>query len=320
MSFISGSLAVVVALIAAGPVGEPPGVARGIKNADRLTVDLTLKDAELAACAKTYAKGTDIEGLPCRLAILAAVNNKPIATNADVKARRDLIADALAVADYTSSLPPGDSPSPGRRRARFSAHGRACGIIFDGVSALEAVPVGVMAYGEARQVLAAGDYRKKGCECAQRTTALALGADASADEQTRAQGVLTTHQCFAGGAFEVADRKGPGTSFGAGSADTRSIADASSPAGRLIAMSRSRSVEMTRCTDKGMDNGKVTDDKKLSTCACNVVKRWSLPFKKDDPKVEANLPIVEGTLHLPVVVEGNVVTSCGPVAGSLVGR
>ncbi len=313
----TGFLAVVVALVAAGPLGEPAGIAKAIKGADRLTVDLTLKDPTLAACAETWSKGNDIEGLPCRLAIYAAISNQPIASGADVKARRDVITDALAAAEYTSSLPPTDAPTPGRRRARFLAHGRACSIIFDGASALDAVPVGVMGYGEARQLLAAGDYRKKGCECAQRTTALAIGADASAEEQTRAQGVLTTHQCFAGGNFEVAERKGPGTSFGAGSADTKSFADASSPAGRLIAMSRSRSVEMVRCTDKGMANGKVTDAKKLNTCACNVVKRWSMPFKKDDPKVEANLPIVEGTLHLPVVVEGGAVTSCGPVAGSL---
>ncbi|HEY1098638.1 MAG TPA: hypothetical protein VGF99_06910 [Myxococcota bacterium] len=308
---VIGSLAVVVSLLAAAG-GEPPSILKTAKSADRLTVDLTLKDPELAGCAATYAKNTDLDGLPCRLAIVAAVSDTPIATNDDVKKRRDVLNDALAVAEHVSSLPPGDTPSPGRRRARFAAHERACGIAFAAVAALDTVPTGGPAYGEARQLLAGGDYAKKACACAQRTTTLAVGADASPADQARVQGMLTTHHCLTGGAFELADRKGPGTSFGAGSSDTRAIADASSPAGRVAAMARGREVEFTRCTDKGMKDGRVSDADKLGTCACNVVKRWAMPLKKDDPKLTMDLPIVDGVL-LPIVVEGGKVASCGAI-------
>ena len=308
----TGFLAVVVALLAAGPVAEPPGIARVARSADRLTADLTLRDPVLAGCAKTYTKGNDIEDLPCRLAVAAAVSATPVTTGDDVKKRRDLLNDAVAVGDYVATLPPALVPTPGRRRARFVAHERACALIFSAAASLEQVPTGVLAYGEARQVLAAGDYQKKGCACAQATFALAVGADASPEEQSRAQGMLTAHQCLTGGAFEVAERQGPGQ-FSTGSEKMRAIADASAPAGRVDALARSRSVELVRCTDKGMKDGRVSDAKKLGTCACNVIKRWPMPLKKDDPKLAMDLEIAKG-VALPIVVEGGKVTSCGEIA------
>jgi hypothetical protein len=311
---VASALAVVVALLAAGPA-EPPSLLKAVKAADKAAVDKALAAAGLSACSTTVRSG-DIDSLACRLVVVAALN-KPIASVNDVKARREQIADAFAAADYASSLTSTDASSKGLRRSRFAAHEAACSLAFDGINALQAVPARHAARADSTAALSADNLHERACACAQRTMTLAVGADASPDEQARAQGVLTTHQCFTGGELAVSERKGPGTSFAAGSDATKDMADAGSPAGRLVALANSRAVEMTRCTDKGMKDGKVTDARKLETCACNVVKRWSLPFKKDDPSVSAVLPIVPG-VELPIVVDKGAIGTCGPLRGSLV--
>jgi hypothetical protein len=310
---VASTFAVVVALLAAGPA-EPPSLLKAVKAADKGAVDKALATAGLSSCASSVRSG-DIESLACRLVVVAALN-KPIASEGDVKARREQIGDALAAADYASSFAT-EAPSPGLRRARFTAHEQACALAFDGINALQAVPGQHAARAASQRALTADNLHERACACAQRTMSLAVGADASPDEQARAQGVLTTHQCFAGGELAITGRKGPGTSFAEGSDATRGMADAGSPAGRLVALATSRAVEMTRCTDKGMKDGKVSDARKLETCACNVVKRWPLPFKKDDPSVSAVLPIVAG-VELPVVVDKGAVSVCGPLRGNLV--
>jgi hypothetical protein len=311
---VASAFAVVVALVAAGPA-EPPSLLKTVKAADKVAVDKALAAAGLSSCAASVRSG-DIESLACRLVVVAALN-KPIASESDVKVRREQIGDALAAADYASSLTATEAPSPGLRRARFTAHEQACALAFDGINALQAVPGQHVARAASVRALTADNLHERACACAQRTMSLAVGADASPDEQARAQGVLTTRQCFAGGELAITGRKGPGTSFAAGSDATKGMADAGSPAGRLVALATSRAVEMTRCTDKGMKDGKVSDARKLETCACNVVKRWPLPFKKDDPSVSAALPIVAG-VELPVVVDKGAVSTCGPLRGDLI--
>jgi hypothetical protein len=80
-----------------------------------------------------------------------------------------------------------------------------------------------------------------------------------------------------------------------------------------VALAEGRQLELSRCTDKGVDRGAIKDVDKLTKCACGVAKRWALPFKATDPRVEANLPLMTGIV-LPVVVDGGAITICGPAA------
>ena len=76
---------------------------------------------------------------------------------------------------------------------------------------------------------------------------------------------------------------------------------------------------MGRCTNKHVKKGIVDDVERMSRCACGVVGRWALPFKRSDPTVVASLPVVEGGgIVLPVQVEKAKITQCGPVEGPMV--
>jgi hypothetical protein len=313
------ALAVVAVAPAAGPpTGEPAGIGRVVRGASAATVEAALADTSLEAC-RGSVKSAAIDNLPCRLAVVAAqARAAKLTTAAELKARQDLITDVLAAATWASSYAPVQS-APGLRRTRLDAHKRACTIVFDGIAGLESVPPASPIAATARTVLTGspplGSLREQACACATRTASLAVGADAPSDEQAEVQGVLTTQRCFlAGGAPTTGGRKGP-EGFGLGSAATKDLAEETSPAGRLIAMAEGRQLELSRCTDKGVDKGVIKDATKLTTCACGVVKRWSLPFAKSDPRVEANLPLVAG-VHLPVVVEAGVISSCGPAAAT----
>jgi hypothetical protein len=143
---------------------------------------------------------------------------------------------------------------------------------------------------------------------------MAVAADAAPDEQAALQRLLTRQRCNATGELKIAERKGPTSTFDAGNKELKKVADAASPEGRLIELARGRSVELDRCTDKISPEGRTKDVEKLNACACGVVKRWSLPLKKDEPKATAKLPLA-GAVVLPIAVEAGKLTSCGPVEG-----
>jgi hypothetical protein len=303
------------AVVAAAPV-EPAGIGRLVRGASPAVVSSALASPLLDACRPSM-KSADIDNLPCRLAVVAALADAmQVTTAAELKVRQDLVSDVLAAASWASSYTP-SVPAPGLRRTRLEAHKRACAIVFDAVVDLEAIAAGAPLKAAAEQVLAGhppgGRLREQACACASRTASLALSADASPDEQAEIQGVLSAKRCFMDSerAIDVV-RKGP-EGFSLGSAVTRELTAAASPAGRLVAVAEGRQLELSRCTDKGVERGAIKDVDKLTKCACGVAKRWALPFKASDPRVEANLPLTTGVV-LPVVVDGGAITTCGPAA------
>ncbi len=158
---------------------------------------------------------------------------------------------------------------------------------------------------------AAATAHIRACACAERTVTLAISADAPPDEQAHVQGLITSQRCFlASDAPTTSTPRGP-SGLSQGSAVTQVAAAAASPAGRLTAFAESRAVELQRCTDKGIANGRITDAPKLDRCACGVVSRWKLPLGTDDGRVAVDLALGEGVV-LPVVVEGGAVATCGP--------
>lgn len=324
------SLAVVVAtVVQVGPAlaAEPPGVGKVVRAADKATTEQALQAAGLTERCKGALARPDLLGLHCRLAVAQTAGAKPLVKVADVDARAAFVTDALGAADHIAGYAP-SAPEPGMRRTRFEAHKLACNIAFSAVNDFESMSGDLPGAARAR-VLIAGvsttkalppvGLRDAACGCAQRSVDLAVGADASPDEQTAVQGVLTRNRCLlAGDKLRIADRTDPGRALKTGTEAFRSVAEASSPAGLMVELARGHLVEMTRCTDKHVDGKKVKDKLKLSTCACGVAKRWALPLKKDDPKVQARLPILEGEqLFLPVTVEANEITACGDVDGPL---
>lgn len=271
-------------------------------------VDAALADPALDTCRARVSQ-PGIDGLPCRLAVIAAVVKEPVKTAPDLKARRALLADVLRAAAWAQSYE-ADQPLPGLRRTRLEAHKRACGIVFDGATVLDGVIGSDAIHREART--AARLLRAEGCACAQQTVGLAVGADAPPAEQAEVQGVVTSQRCLIAGnePGDVGPRGPDGLSRG--SASTQRVAAAAAPAGRLIAFAEGRAVEMARCTDKGLrPDGGIADVEVLTRCACSVVKRWRLPLGKDAGRVPADLPLAAGVV-LPIVVDGGVMTDCGP--------
>ena len=315
-------------VVAAGAPAEPPGLLKQVKAANKAAVDKALATAGLTAkCAGSALLKSDVHGLHCRLAVVQALAARPLLVDVDVDARAAVAADALAAAEHIAATVP-TAPEPGLRRARYEAHARACDIAFSALTDLDALPTSHAAAARAKVIVAgvsttkalpAVGLRDSACACAQRTVDLAVGAEASADEQAGVGGVLTRHRCLlSGDGLRIAERKDPSKALQSGNDALRTVAEASSPAGRLIEMAKGRTVEFSRCTDKHVDNGKVKDKARLASCACGIVSRWSLPLKKDDPKVQARLPLTAGDkLYLPITVEANAVTACGDVEGPL---
>ncbi|MDP2339621.1 MAG: hypothetical protein Q8O67_01575 [Deltaproteobacteria bacterium] len=306
---------------------EPDGLAKLVRAADKAVVEQALNSVGLVERCQGALQKNDVNGLHCRLVVVEAIAVRPIESAADVDVRIGLANDALIAADHIARTAP-TAPEPGLRRTRFEAHKRACGIAFSALGDLEALPAAHVGSPRAKIVVAgvsttkalpAVGLRDGACACAQRTVDLAVGAEASADEQAGVEGVLTRNRCFlSGDGLKIAARKDPSKAFQTGDSALRLVAEASSPAGRLVEMAKGRSIEFSRCTDRHVTDGKVKDKAKLSSCACGIVSRWSLPLKKDDPKVQARLPILDGDkLLLPVIVEANAVTGCGDVEGTL---
>jgi rhodanese-related sulfurtransferase len=297
-----------VALFAAvaAPTAEPVGIARAARAVDAATVTATLADPVFEAC-RADPRAAGLVALPCRLALVATLLRAPPATPAELKARQALLADVVDAAAWASEHVP-DRPTPGLRRARLDAHRRACEVLFDGAASFDAVTTPSL-QAEARAAAAA--LRERACSCAQRTVTLAVGADAPPDEQAEVQAVLTGQRCFLGADAPVAvPPRGP-DDLSRGSVTTRKAAAAASPAGRLLAFAATRTVELQRCTEKGIAGGRITDAPRLDRCACGVVTRWKLPLQKSDGRVEAELPLADGVV-LPVVVDAGAVVSCGP--------
>lgn len=334
---LSRLLCVVVAGVAgvshaAAPAvtAEPAGLARIVKAADKAVVDKALKDHNAEERCKAALTKSDMNGLYCRLAVAAAAaTSKPLVNEADVDGRAALVTDALVAGEHIAAYAP-KAPETGLRRTRFEAHRVACDIAFAALAEFEAMPAEFPGAARAKVVLAgvstskalpAVGLRDAACGCAQGTVNLAVAADAGSDEQAAAQGLLTRNRCLlAGDHLVISDRKDPGVALNTGADSLRNVAQASSPEGLLAALARGRLVEMARCTDKGIDatTRRVKDKDKVGTCACNVVKHWPLPVKKDDPKFTARLPLLDDdSLFMPVTVEQGVVSSCGQVEGPL---
>jgi hypothetical protein len=320
-----GSLVVVVAVVA--HADEPPGLARLVRSADKAAVDKALKDAGAAERCKATLTKNDLDGLHCRLIVAAAVAQKPLVKDVDVDARAAVVADALGAAEHIAAYTP-TAPEPGLRRTRFEAHRLACDIAFTAVAELEGMPAEFPGAARARELVVGVSptkalppvgMRDNACACATRTVDLAVGADAAPAEQAAVQGVLTRQRCLlANDKLKIAERKDPGVALSSGPDALRSLAQANSPAGRLVSLARGRLVQMARCTNKHVDDNKVKDKDKLALCACAVAKRWPLPFKKDDPKVVARVPLLENDgLLLPLTVEAGAITACGDVEGPL---
>jgi uncharacterized membrane protein len=301
-----------LAMTAATP-GEPPAVATQAKAAPAALQAKALAHPHLKFCSGKLGSSGDVHTLPCRLAVLAEASAATATTTtpAGLKGTRAAIDAALGAADWVSGYAPTE-PSPGLRRARFASHKAACGIVFQRLAALEARPKDDPGHDAVQAALTSTpSLRTKACDCAKRTAALAVGANASPAEQAEIQGILTTERCFMTATEpNSAAPKGPeGLSNASG--ETQALVEASSPAGRLIALAQGRAVEFSRCADKGMKDGAITDEPKLSLCACNVAKRWALPLRKDDPRVVADVPVAKGAV-LPITVEGGKIAACGP--------
>ena len=322
-----------LALLCTGTVAEPPGIATLVKASEKGAVDNALEAAGLTQRCKGALQKTGVEGLYCRLAVVEALADRTLATAADVARRAGLAKDGLAAAQYLAATIP-TKPEPGLRRTRFQAHQRACNIAFAALSDFEALPVGHFAAAQAKTLLNSVPtavptavppllgLRDNACACANRSIDLGFAAEATPQEQAAAQGARTTNRCaLAAQTPPVIDRRDPSKAFATGDIALRSVADASSPAGRLAEMARGRAVEFSRCTDKSVSVGglgNTVDVPKLSLCVCAVVKRWSLPLKKDDPGVHARLPLMAGdSLYVPVTIERNTVTACGDVEGPM---
>jgi len=325
----SALAALVLVLATAGQ--EPPGVQKAVRAASVDVKDKALADPAFATC-KALLASNDLEGLPCRLAVLQAIAKATAPVSADaVKTRQALVKDALDAADYASTAQ-STQPTPGRRRARLNAHRIGCATAFEAVSDLEAIAQSDPAHAAAKEVLAgtpakpapkgapsAVSLRAQACACAQRTVSLAVGADASTDEQATLQGIVTSQRCLMGAGGDDLAMTGPKGPASLASGASAAVANAASPAGRLRALAESRAVEFVRCTDKATANGRISNEGRLTTCACNVMKRWAgqdggawaLPLAKTDPKVEADMPIGLGIV-VPLTVDQGTVTACGP--------
>lgn len=306
---------------------EPPGLAKLVKGADKATVEKALKDADaVERCKGPALQKADLNGLHCRLIVGNVGAQKPLVKDVDVDARAAVVADVLGAADHIAAYAP-TAPEPGLRRTRFAAHQLACNIAFAAVADLEGMPAEFPGAAKAKTVVAgvstskalpAVGMKDSACACAARTVDLAVGADASPDEQAAVQGILTRQGCHVGDKLKIADRKDPSAALQNADGPLKNVAAANSPEGRLIELAKGRLVEMVRCTDKHVVNNKVKDKDKLATCACGVAKRWPLPLKKDDPKVVARVPLFEnGDLVLPLTVEAGAISACGDVEGPL---
>jgi hypothetical protein len=287
------------------PMAEPPGLARAARGLDPARATNALADAAFDACrAEPFAPG--IGALPCRLALVGALVRSPPTSAAELTQRQAMLADLADAAAWAAEHTP-EHPQQGLRRTRLDAQRRACSLIFEGAAVLDTTTTTLKADAHA----AATSARTRACACAERTVTLAISADAPPDEQAQVQGVITSQRCFLNGdAPTTSTPRGPG-GFARGSAVAQVAAAAASPAGRLTSFAESRTVELQRCTDKGIVDGAIADGAKLDRCACGVVSRWKLPLGKDDGRVAADLPLAEGVV-LPVVVEAGKVTTCGP--------
>jgi len=288
------------------PTAEPAGIARAACAVAAAEAAAALADPALEAC-RDAPRAPGLAALPCRLALVGTLVRASPTSAPEVKARQALLTDVLEAAAWVSAWEP-DRPMPGLRRNRLDAHRRGCAVAFEGVASLDAVTTpGLQADARA----AAATLRVGACACAQRTMSLAVGADAPPDEQAEIQGLLTSQRCLlAADQPSAAAPRGP-DGLSRGSAVTQKAAAAASPAGRLLAFAESRRVELQRCIDKGLSGGRIIDAEKLDRCACGVVGRWKLPLTKQDPRTDVELPLADG-VHLPVVVEGGAITTCGP--------
>jgi hypothetical protein len=270
----------------------------------------------LDRCRATTA---GLQGLHCRLLALTAAPTPTPQSPADVDAQAVLIGDVLGAGAFVDRWVP-TAPEPGLRRLKLDVHKVACARAFAGIGVLDGVPPSHAARARARAVIEAAPgspgLRARACDCARRSAEMAVAADAPADEHAALQGEVTRQRCNVGDAARMAERRDPERGFDAGAAETRAAAATSTPAGRLVELARGRALDLGRCTDKHVTpEGRVREPEKLTSCACGVVKRWALPTKKSDPRVEARLPL-QGEVVLPVVVEGGQLSSCGPVAGA----
>ena len=297
-------LALFAAVVA--PAVEPAGIARAAREVIAAEAGRTLSDPALDACRAT-PQAPGLAALPCRLALVGTLVKAAPTSAAALAARRALLTDVVDAAQWASAHEP-DRPVPGLRRMRLDAHRRACGVAFDGVAGLEAVTDPALV-ADARA--AASAMRARACDCALRTVSLAVGADAPPDAQAEIQGLLTGQRCMLATAQPtITTPRGPGV-LSRGSVVVQKAAAAASPAGRMLAFAESRTVELQRCTDKGVEAGRITDAVKLDRCACGVIGRWKLPLTKDEGRVEVALPLGEGVM-LPLVIDGGAVTTCGP--------
>jgi hypothetical protein len=308
-------IAVTLALLAAPPE-EPAGLGRLVKGADRAVADKALVEAGVAEPCRGRLAASDLAGLHCRLVVARAVAERPVAVTADVNARAAIAFDALSAGAFVDSWVP-RGPEPGLRRKKLDAHKVACDVAFAAIADFEALPPSHAAAAHARTVIAGAPpspgLRDAACGCARRSTEMAVAADAPADEQALLQGMITRARCNVAGELKTAERRDPSKGFATGAVDVRAAAEASSPEGRLVELARGRSLELERCTDKGLSpEGRIKDAEKLSSCACGIVKRWALPLKKSDPTAQAKLPLAPG-VTLPITVESGQITACGPV-------
>lgn len=304
---VVGMLWVVFLAAAAAPAAEPAGIARAARGVDAAEAATILAAPALEAC-RAAPRTPGITALPCRLALVGTLVRASPTSATELKAHQALLTDVLDAAAWVSAWEP-DRPVPGMRRNRLDAHRRACGVAFDGVARLEGVTAPDL-LADARS--AGATLRAGACACAQRTVSLAVGADAPPDEQAEIQGLITSQRCLlTTDQPSTAPPRGP-DDLSRGSAITQQAAAAATPAGRLLAFADSRRVELQRCIDKGMSGGRIVAAEKLERCACGVVARWKLPLTKQDPRIEVELPLTDGA-RLPLVIDGGVVTTCGPV-------
>jgi len=325
------ALALAVLAFASAPAfaGRTLKEAKSVQNAGAKVsasdTEAALKAADLTAqCTKTALKSRDLDGLACRLAILAyTAERSELKNDKAIKERVRLALDARATAESIASYKPLHQ-KPTFAEERFRAHQQACRVVLDAHDAIK----GMKPTKDQKELAAAAkdalDHPENGlfkhaCECARDTMGLTTGVNLSAEERGALQSVLTSRGCFLDKSKVSGDRGGPESSFTGRASE---LAEKNTDEAKLLDYAKVRDIGLERCRAKALDaRDKLSDAKALEECACAEIKRWSFPKKRERPNMTIDVPVIAGKVGVSVEVTApGKVAKCGPLTGPLAGK
>jgi hypothetical protein len=281
-------------------------LARSVPKAQRDAAFGTHTDRCSAALAEP-----GLAGLQCRALLVAgALRQRPITKESDVDARLSLLADLGKAATSGRRYEP-LAPPPGHARQRFETVAALARTMLAVIAELQALPAGHAAAAYANRKLAAAPRPiDAACSATRDSVDHAAAADASLQERGELQGMLTSNRCFLDDSHLVAERK-PGQALAQNDDATRVKATVGD-VGVLRQYADSRAIEFERCTSRLLDAaGRPTDAAKLESCACGVIKRWTLPTRKSETQLL--LPLGSAVDVRVVVAPDGRTTTCGPL-------